>query len=90
MDKETIQRLDNLRMKLADVQRDIVWMDGWGRNLYPGNPEDRFFVTIQRHDNSKCVFQGEMPFADVDRLFQKKLSAFVAEKDDIERQIDDL
>lgn len=90
MDKETIFRLDRLRGALADVQRNVGFMESWKKNLYPGNQDDMFFITIQRKDNSKCVFQGEIPFDKADAMFQEEYTRLVSERDGIEKEIEDL
>lgn len=91
MDKETIKRLDALRSELSDANRRLGWMSEWERYLYrEKEPEDVFFVTIQRRDNSKCVFQGEMGFEEVDKLFREQLARYTAERDSIEKEIEDL
>ena len=90
MDKATIAKLDSLRMRLCEAERRLGWLSEGGKEIYTDNKDEDFFISVSRSSKGGCVFQMKIPFAEVDRMYQAELSRLTAERDEIQRQIDEL
>ena len=90
MDKATIKKLDDLRMRLYDAEKRLGWLTDGGKEIYTDNKDEDFFISVSRSSKGCFVFQMKIPFAEVDRMYQTELSRLTAERDEIRRQIDEL
>ena len=90
MDKATIAKLDDLRMRLYDAEKRLGWLAEGGKEIYTDNGDVDFFISVSRSSKGGCVFQMKIPFAEVDRMYQTELSRLTAERDEVQRQIDEL
>ena len=90
MDKATIAKLDNLRMRLYEAERRLGWLTDGGKETYADNKDEDFFISVSRHGSGGFCFQMKVPFEAVDRMYQTELSRLTAERDEIQRQIDEL
>lgn len=90
MDKATIEKLDSLRMRLYEAERRLGWLAEGGKEIYADNKDEDFFISVSRSSKGGCAFQMKISFAEVDRMYQTELSRLTAERDEIQRQIDEL
>lgn len=90
MDKATIERLDQLRQDLYSAETRLHWLTEGGRPLYERNGECEFYISVARSDNGVRVLQSKISFEEADRMYQAELTRLTAERDEIQRQIDEL
>lgn len=90
MDKATIKKLDDLLLRRYDAEKRLGWLTDGGKEIYTDNKDEDFFISVSRSRKGGCVFQMKIPFAEVDRMYQTELSRLTAERDEIQRQIDEL
>lgn len=90
MDKDTIKKLDSLRMRLYEAEKRLGWLAEGGKEIYADNKDDDFFISVSRHSHGGCCFQMKIPFDAVDKMYQTELSRLTAERNEVQRQIDEL
>ena len=90
MTKGKIDQLFKLRDELYDVSKRLRWMDDWGKELYDGN-NDRFIITASKiTGNGRVVFQRDIDREDVECEYQAEMARLLAEKERIEKEIEEL
>lgn len=90
MDKATIEKLDSLRMRLYDAERRLGWLADGGKEIYADDKDEDFFISVSRSSKGGWAFQMKISFEEVDKMYQAELSRLTAERDEIQRQIDEL
>ena len=88
MTQEQIKRFDKLRAIYYENERQIGWMEEWGKELYAGGDDDRFLVTISKRYNGKAVLQRDISREDVECEYQAEMARLLAERERIEKEIE--